>query len=180
MKYKILVFLLGIIIINCDTKPSQECIDSLDASSKVKNNVELYSRVWDKAINGRDIEIINLDNFDENIKAITADGDIMGIDAFKAYYNNYLTGFSDAEFNIVDVFGQGDKIVKHWNFKGTHTGNFFGIPASGNKLNLSGTTMVTMKDGKIAKEQDFFDMMSMVNQLTAGDVNADETKSGVN
>jgi len=76
--------------------------------------------------------------------------------------------------------GQGNRLVKHWNFKGTHTGNFFGIPASGNKLNLSGTTMVTMRDGKIAKEQDFFDMMSMVNQLTSGDVNADETKAGVN
>ncbi len=76
--------------------------------------------------------------------------------------------------------GQVNRLVKHWNFKGTHTGNFFGIPASGNKLNLSGTTMVTMRDGKIAKEQDFFDMMSMVNQLTSGDVNADETKAGVN
>ncbi len=31
----------------------------------------------------------------------------------------------------------------------------------------------TNKDGKIAKEQDFFDVMSMVNQLTVGDVNAD-------
>ena len=58
----------------------------------------------------------------------------MGIDAFKAYYNNYLTGFSDAEFNIVDVFGQGDKIVKHWNFKGTHDGDFFGIPPTGKKI----------------------------------------------
>ena len=69
--------------------------------------------------------------------------------------------------------------MKHWNFKGTHTGEFFGIPASGNKLNLSGTTLVTMKDGKIAKEQDFFDVMSMVNQLTVGDVNADGTNPGV-
>ena len=93
---------------------------------------------------------------------------------------NFLTGFSDQEFTILEVVGQGDRLVKHWNFKGTHTGNFFGMPASGNKLNLSGTTMVTMKDGKIAKEQDFFDMMSMVNQLTTGDVNADETKAGVN
>jgi hypothetical protein len=54
------------------------------------------------------------------------------------------------------------------------------MPASGNKLNLSGTTLVSMKDGKIAKEQDFFDVMSMVTQLTAGDVNADETKPGIN
>jgi len=111
---------------------------------------------------------------------VTAQGDITGIDATRNYYYNFLTGFSDSDFTILEVVGQGNRLVKHWNFKGTHTGNFFGIPASGNKLNLSGTTMVTMKDGKIAKEQDFFDMMSMVNQLTAGDVNADETKSGVN
>ena len=61
MKYKILVFLLGIIIISCDTKPHQECTDLTNESSKVKRNVELYSKVWDTAINGRNIEIINLD-----------------------------------------------------------------------------------------------------------------------
>ena len=93
---------------------------------------------------------------------------------------NFLNGFSDIEFTIPEVIGQGNRLVKHWNFKGTHTGDFFGMPASGNKLNLSGTTLVTIKDGKIAKEHDFFDMMSMVGQLTEGDVDADATKPGVN
>lgn len=165
MKNIILITLLGVTILSCEPKQSQECIDLSNANSKVKSNLELYSMVWDKAINGRNIEIINLDYFDENIKAITADGDIEGIDAFKAYYNNYLTGFSDAEFNIVDVFGQGDKIVKHWNFKGTHDGDFFGIPPTGKKIDLIGTTLVLMKDGKILQEQDFFDNYSLLSQL---------------
>ena len=165
MKNIILITLLGVTILSCEPKQSQECIDLSNANSKVKSNLELYSMVWDKAINGRNIEIVNLDFFDENIKAITADGDIEGIDAFKAYYNNYLTGFSDAEFNIVDVFGQGDKIVKHWNFKGTHDGDFFGIPPTGKKIDLIGTTLVLMKDGKILQEQDFFDNYSLLSQL---------------
>ena len=165
MKNIILITLIGFTILSCEPKQSQECIDLSNANSKVKSNLELYSMVWDKAINGRNIEIINLDYFDENIKAITADGDIEGIDAFKAYYNNYLTGFSDAEFNIVDVFGQGDKIVKHWNFKGTHDGDFFGIPPTGKKIDLIGTTLVSMKDGKILQEQDFFDNYSLLSQL---------------
>ena len=76
----------------------------------------------------------------------------MGIEAVKNHYLNYLNGFSDIEFKIIDAFGQGDRLVKHWNFKGKHTGDFFGIPATGNYLDLSGTTMITMKDGKIAKE----------------------------
>ena len=165
MKNIILITLIGVTILSCEPKQSQECIDLSNANSKVKSNLELYSMVWDKAINGRNIEIINLDYFDENIKAITADGDIEGIDAFKAYYNNYLTGFSDAEFNIVDIFGQGDKIVKHWNFKGTHDGDFFGIPPTGKKIDLIGTTLVLMKDGKILQEQDFFDNYSLLSQL---------------
>ena len=165
MKNIILTTLIGFTILSCEPKQSQECIDLSNANSKVKSNLELYSMVWDKAINGRNIEIVNLDFFDENIKAITADGDIEGIDAFKAYYNNYLTGFSDAEFNIVDVFGQGDKIVKHWNFKGTHDGDFFGIPPTGKKIDLIGTTLVLMKDGKILQEQDFFDNYSLLSQL---------------
>ena len=43
-------------------------------------------------------------------------------------------------------------------------------------LDLSGTTLVEMKDGKIAKEQDFFDMQSMISQLnkSEGDIVIDE------
>ena len=63
------------------------------------------------------------------------------------------------------MFGQGDKLVKHWNFKGTHTGNFFGIPATGKTVNLDGVTLVSMSNGKIAEERDFFDNMEFMTQL---------------
>ena len=150
-----------------------------NAKEELEQNIAMYDETWNIFFTG-DTSIVNSDRFQEDVVVVTAQGDITGIDATRNYYYNFLTGFSNSEFTILEVVGQGNRLVKHWNFKGTHTGNFFGIPASGNKLNLSGTTMVTMRDGKIAKEQDFFDMMSMVNQLTSGDVNADETKAGVN
>ena len=95
----------------------------------------------------------------------TSSGDIAGLENFKDYYNNYLTGFSDAEFTILDVFGQGNKIVKHWNFKGTHDGEFFGVPATGKEVDISGVTLVRMKNGKIAAEQDFMDLLDFYTQL---------------
>ena len=151
----------------------------LDAKAKLERDIAMYEDTWHRFLKG-DTEVVNEDRFQKDVVIVTAEGDLVGIEACKNYYMNYLTGFSDIEFTILEAIGQGDKLVKHWNFKGTHTGEFFGIPASGNKLNLSGTTLVTMKDGKIAKEQDFFDVMSMVTQLTAGDVNADGTKPGIN
>ena len=178
MKKLLLIFFA--ILISCGLPEKNEKLTKLqNAKEQLERNIAMYDETWSIFFTG-DTSIVNSERFQENVVVVTAQGDITGIDATRNYYYNFLTGFSDSDFTILEVVGQGNRLVKHWNFKGTHTGNFFGIPASGNKLNLSGTTMVTMKDGKIAKEQDFFDMMSMVNQLTTGDVNADETKAGVN
>ena len=123
-----------------------------------------YESIWNSFLSG-DTSVANEENFHKDVVVVTAQGNITGIKAVKDFYMNYLNGFSEIEFTILDAFGQGDRIVKHWNFKGVHTGKFFGIPATNNKLDLSGTTLVTMKDGKIAKEQDFFDMESLKSQL---------------
>ena len=165
---------------NCSAPtPDKNTEALLDAQAKLERDLAMYEDTWSRFLKG-DTAVINEDRFQKDVVVVTAEGDLVGIEACKNYYMNYLTGFSDIEFTILEAIGQGDKLVKHWNFKGKHTGDFFGIPASGNMLNLSGTTLVTMKDGKIAKEQDFFDVMSMVTQLTTGDVNADETKPGIN
>lgn len=169
-----------VILTSCGSPVKNEKLTELqDAKAQLERNIAMYDETWKRFFEG-ETSIVNSERFQEDVVVVTAQGDIVGIEATKNYYLNFLTGFSNQEFTILEVVGQGNRLVKHWNFKGTHTGDFFGMPASGNKLNLSGTTMVTMKDGKIAKEQDFFDMMSMVSQLSAGDLNADETKAGVN
>ena len=161
--------LLLLTIMSCQIKtnnePSTEHIILEKADKELTENLKMYKTVWDDIINKREIDKINETNFDANITLITAPENVIGIKGFKDYYQNYLTGFSDVKFTIVDVFGQGDKIVKHWNFKGTHTGEFFGIPASGKKVDIDGVTLVKMKDGKIAQEQDFLDNLSFYQQL---------------
>ena len=62
-------------------------------------------------------------------------------------------------------FGQGNKLVKHWNFKGKHTGTFFGIPATGKDVEVVAVTLVRMQDGKIAEETDFVDNLEFMQQL---------------
>ncbi|NQW28449.1 MAG: ester cyclase [Flammeovirgaceae bacterium] len=160
-----LLSLTLLVAFSCENKPDAKYLELADAEKQLDTNLTLYKTVWDKIINDRQIDLINETNFDSNITAISLPENIVGIDAFKEYYNNYLTGFPEAEFTIIDAFGQGDKIVKHWHFKGTHNGDFFGIPASGRSLDIAGTTLVKMKDGKIAQEQDFMDKLDFYQQL---------------
>jgi steroid delta-isomerase-like uncharacterized protein len=154
---------VSLLLIGCNN-PSEKQLEL--AQSTLVKNITMYETVWDKVINDREIDLINEDFFDKDVTALaTSGGDIIGLENFKNYYNNYLTGFSDAEFTIVDIFGQGDKMVKHWNFKGTHDGDFFGVPATGKFVDISGTTLIKMKDGKIAAEQDYMDFLSFYTQL---------------
>ncbi len=144
---------------------SERCAELENAQKQLEANLEMYQTVWDEIINEGKIDEINADNFDANIVGIASPENVVGIDAFKAYYQNYLTGFSDVSFTVTDLFGQEDNIVKRWNFKGTHTGDFFGIPATGNTVDINGVTIVKMKDGKIAQEEDILDNLEFMQQL---------------
>ena len=162
---KLYVILIAITMFSCNETPNQEYQNLQQSKVKLEANISMYSNVWDKVMNDRDINLINTNSFDSEVTVITATGQITGIEGFKAYYNNYLTGFSDAKFSMIDVYGQGDLITKHWRFQGTHDGDLFGIPASNNKVDLYGVTLVVMKDGKIFQEQDYFDNNVFMKQL---------------
>ena len=170
---KLLTLLFLVFITGCDNQSKNK--KDNDSSFQLEKDLEMYQNVWNSFLAG-DTSVVNDKNFTEDVVIVTSDGDLEGIQACKAYYTNYLTGFTEIEWTIVDAFGQGSKLIKHWNFKGRHTGDFFGIPATGNLLNLSGTTIVTMREGRIAKEHDFFDMKSMLDQLlnSEGDLTVDE------
>jgi steroid delta-isomerase-like uncharacterized protein len=134
-------------------------------NAKVEKNIKMYTETWNEIINNGNLDLINATNFTDDITLVSSPDNILGIEGFKAYYQNFITGFSDIKFTMVDVFGQGDKIVKHWNFKGTHSGDFFGIPATGKTVDVHGVTLVKMTDGKIAQERDFMDNMVFMQQL---------------
>ena len=152
-------------ITSCNTV-SEKHLELEKAQTTLEENITMYESVWDKVINGRQIDLINEDYFDKDVVVLgTSEGDLTGLENFKTYYSNYVIGFSDAEFTIIDIFGQEDKIVKHWNFKGTHDGDFFGVLPTGKKVDVSGTTLVKMKNGKIASEQDYFDLLDFYTQL---------------
>ncbi len=162
----ILVFTITtLLFVGCKQSQSEDCEALVQTNAQTEKNIKIYKTAWNTFFDTRDSSAINTDSFDEQATVVTAEGNITGIEAFREYYGNYLIGFSDAEFRFIDIFGDGDKIVKHWNFKGTHDGELFGIPATNNKVDINGTTIVTMKDGKVLQEQDFFDNYSFLTQL---------------
>jgi len=140
------------------------CTSEADKNAKVgAENVAYYSRIWEVAVNEGRTNILDSAYTDDAVLHTVPE--VKGKANCKTYYENYVTGFSDRQFIVKEIFADGDKLVKYWQFKGKHTGSFFGIPATGKTVDVLGVTIAKMKDGKIAEEQDFMDNMVLMQQL---------------
>lgn len=126
-------------------------------------NISYYSHVWDVALNEGRTNILDT-AYAENAVLHTVP-EVKGRANAKAYYDNFVVGFSERQFTVKETFADGDKLVKYWEFKGKHTGSFFGIPATGKEVDVIGCTIAKMKDGKITEEQDFMDNLVFMQQL---------------
>ena len=136
----------------------------MENTSAVADNVKLYVDMWDQIVNQGRLELIE-EHFAADYTFETPSVSLSGPAAAKEYYSALLGAFSDIEFVVEDSFGQGDKIAKRWVFHGTHTGELSGIPATGKRITLVGTTLARMVDGKVVEERDYADDLGLLQQL---------------
>ena len=137
--------------------------ESAEREKIAQDNIKSYTKTWDVAINEGKIDVLDTAYAADIVLHTTPE--IKGVAKAKAYYANFVTGFSNRQFIIKDMFAQGDKVTKYWQFKGTHSGNFMGIPATGKTVDIEGCTIARMVNGKIVEERDFMDNMSFLKQL---------------
>lgn len=153
---KVFVCLLALFTLTVTAVSAQK----LDQATK---NMKEYNRVWDVVINEGRVNILDT-AYAENAMLHTTPA-TMGKANCIAYYANYISGFSNRQFTVKESVAQGNKVVKYWNFKGKHTGNFFGIPATNKEVDVIGCTIATIVNGKITEEQDFMDNLEFFRQL---------------
>jgi len=61
---------------------------------------------------------------------------------------------------------EGDRVAFQWTFSGTNTGAWGdGTAASGKPFTFSGATVMSVKDGKIATQSDYYDALGFYKQL---------------
>ncbi len=87
-----------------------------------------------------------------------------------AYNQNFLTAFPGSKFVVLFTVSQGEYVVTHWKITGKNTGPLMSpsgktITATGKTSTLVGSTTSQIKNGKVAKAWNFWDMSSLLGQL---------------
>ena len=86
-------------------------------------------------------------------------------DGGKVFLSGFLNAFPDARFTIDDMIAEGDQVATKKTFTGTHQEEFFGIPATGNRVTLTFVDIMRVKDGRITEHWLSMDQLSFMQQL---------------
>jgi len=122
-----------------------------------------YQEVWSQG---------KLDVLDELMAATFDDHDepnptdaLEGLEHAKYTIMEYRSAFPDIHFTVEDQIAEGEMVVTRWTARGTHTGEFRGIPPTGKGAMTTGISITRVVSGKFVEGWTIYDVLGLLQQL---------------
>lgn len=89
------------------------------------------------------------------------------LDGFLGFNAGFRAAFPDAAFVFTHSFAEGGLVLLRYTATGTHSAEFFGVPATGRKVAWEGMVIRSIEAGKGVEEWNAPDIAGLMAQLTA-------------
>ncbi|MCX4766944.1 ester cyclase [Streptomyces sp. NBC_01275] len=77
------------------------------------------------------------------------------------------SAFPDVRWTLEESIAEGSTVAARFTMRGTHEGEFFGIPATGKKIAVQAMNFYYLADGRIVKERGQPDLLGLMQQIGA-------------
>ncbi|CAN7208754.1 ester cyclase [Phyllobacterium sp. LjRoot231] len=77
------------------------------------------------------------------------------------------SGFPDIQWTLEETITEGDDVAARFTMRGTHQGNFFGVPPTGMAIVVQAMNFYRWSDGKIVAERGQPDLLGLLQQIGA-------------
>ncbi len=88
-----------------------------------------------------------------------------GPEGVKGVVSMFRSGIPDLRVVIEDMIADGDKVAVRYTLEGTHEGELFGVPPTGQRLTIKSIAIERVSDGKIREHWRVTDSLDMMQQL---------------
>ena len=132
-----------------------------------EENKALVRRFFDQMLNQADAdagdELFAVDAVDH----AAFPGQVPGREGFKQAVRMVHGAFADIHYTADDMVAEGDRVTTRWTLRGTQTGEFLGIPPTGNQVTVTGINILRFAGGQIVECWEVWDRLGMLQQLGA-------------
>jgi steroid delta-isomerase-like uncharacterized protein len=126
--------------------------------------LQMYEEVWNKRNLAFIDEAVSTEFVDNPPKRFF-DVPTRGRESLYEAARGFHEGFADFHDEVLNIIAEGDRVVYLGEITGTHTGNLFGVPASGKSVKVYGINYFRMDEGKVVERWGIFDVMVMMQQI---------------
>jgi steroid delta-isomerase-like uncharacterized protein len=128
------------------------------------DNLEVHGR-WSAAENNHDLSHL-ADFLHSDIEQhLSASEVVAGLDAYRLQLEGLFRGLPDFHTVFDDRFATDDRVVCRWTSSGTHEGEFFGLPPTGNRIEWMGISLWEFEAGKARRGWVMQDSAALMRQL---------------
>lgn len=136
---------------------------------QISENEKIVSRAFSEVLGEGNVDVIEELYAEEFAHHGGIGGDLSGTDEFRGWIEQIHVGFPDLEVTEEFSFSDGDLVASRVTYAGTHEGEFVGIPATGEHVEVTGTTINRVRDGKIVESWPETDALGILRQVGAVD-----------
>jgi len=90
----------------------------------------------------------------------------IGHDGFRRFYRQMLAGLPDVRVEVEDVLCDGDQTAVRVRGRATHSGDGFGVRATGRTVTLTGIVWLRWRNGTVVEAWNEFDAAGLMRQIT--------------
>jgi len=104
-------------------------------------------------------------NFINHLEAPDLSSEHNTVERAKIAFREMFTAFPDLHVTIQDQVAEGDKVVTHKLFQGTHQGTFMGIAPTGRQITFAVIDILRLDNGKVVEHWAIQDRLALMQQL---------------
>ncbi len=131
----------------------------------VEHNKELVRRSVAEFYNRENVDVVDEIYTADFVGHDPAGIKVGGMEQLQQLVTSMYAAFPDFHVVIDELIAEGDKVVKRWTVRFTHTGEFMGSLPTGKAITFSGTDTYRIAGGKLAENWASADWLSMMQQL---------------
>ena len=168
MKGKFLVLLLAPILcfmFACQDKEAMAELEAMKAQEEVEaQNKALVQRLLSEG-DMRGVVILDELCAPDYKMYFPSNAEPINLEEHKQLYQAFKDAFPDMNHTIDTIIAEGDMVSTRETIRGTHNGEFQGIPPTGNKFEMSAICHWRISDGKLVEYWSDGDILGLMTQL---------------
>ena len=127
----------------------------------------LAQRWFTEVMNEGKLEVINEICSQDFVDHDPLPGTSPDFAGLKDFVTQVRSAFPDIETTAEDILVEGDRLAVRSTIRGTHKGDFMGIPASGKKVEVSNYDFVRFENDQAAEHWGTIDSAALMEQISA-------------